>query len=42
MMEVVDKHRAVTEAPALAPVAEPFVVVSERVYETYSNRIVGF
>lgn len=42
LMDIIGKHRAVTAAPALAPITRDFMTISRAVYDTYSNRIVGF
>ena len=42
LKEILDKHRAVLTAPALAPVTSDFERSSENVYRKYADRIVGF
>lgn len=37
-----DKHAALLQAPAAAPIVAPFLTQSRAVYERYANRIVGF
>ena len=39
---ILDKHRAVLAAPALAPVTGEFSRLSQGVYQKYADRIVGF
>jgi hypothetical protein len=42
LKEILDTHRAVLTAPALAPVTGDFERLSEAVYRKYADRIVGF
>jgi hypothetical protein len=42
LMDIIGKHRAVTAAPALAPITGDFMTISRAVYEKYSKRVVGF
>lgn len=39
---VLDKHRAVLQAPAARPIVNDFVIKSRAIEERYANRIVGF
>ena len=42
LLDIIGKHRAVTAAPALAPITGDFMTISRAVYDKYSKRIVGF
>jgi hypothetical protein len=42
LMEIVEKHRALQEAPLLSELVGPFVNTSHEVHDMYANRIVGF
>ena len=42
LLDIIGKHRAVTAAPALAPITGEFMTISREVYDKYSKRIVGF
>lgn len=42
LQDIIGKHRAVTAAPALAPITGDFMTISRAVYDKYSKRIVGF
>jgi len=42
LLDIIDKHRAVTAAPALAPITRDFMTISRAVHDKYSKRIVGF
>jgi hypothetical protein len=39
---ILEKHRAVLSAPAVAPLVADFVTISRSVHDAYANRIVGF
>ena len=40
--EILNKHRRVLSAPAVAPVTRDFTTISRAVHDAYANRIVGF
>jgi len=40
--ELLRKYRPILDAPALAPVAVEFVRTSERIYNAYADRVVGY
>jgi len=42
LMKILDKHGASLRADGIRPLAEPFVRESQKVYDAYANRIVGF
>lgn len=42
LAEILEKHRAVLSASAVAPITADFVKISRSVHDTYANRIVGF
>jgi hypothetical protein len=42
LLDIIGKHRAVTAAPALAPITRDFMTISRAVHDKYSKRIVGF
>lgn len=42
LSELLAKHQAVLESPAVAPATGEFVAMSRAIYEAYASRIVGF
>jgi hypothetical protein len=42
LAEILEKHRGVLAAAAVAPITTEFVSVSQSVHDAYANRIVGF
>ena len=42
LLEVVHKHQAVMDAPALAPVTREFAATSRAIFDAYANHVVGF
>ena len=42
LSDLLKKHQAVFDAPAVAPVTGEFVSISHAIYEAYASRIVGF
>lgn len=42
LLDIIGKHRAVTAAPAVAPITRDFMTISRAVHDKYSKRIVGF
>jgi len=42
LMDVLEKHRRVIDAPGLSELADPFVQAARKIHAKYSDRIVGF
>jgi hypothetical protein len=42
LSQIASKHRAVVDAPALAPVTGAFAATSRAIYEAYAHHVVGF
>jgi len=42
LQDVVRKHQAVIDAPALAPVTREFAATSRAIFDAYANHVVGF
>jgi hypothetical protein len=40
--DILEKHKAVLAAPAVAPITNEFNRLSRAVYQKYADRIVGF
>ena len=42
LMDILEKHRAVTSNAELAALVDPFIATSRGIFDAYSNRIIGF
>lgn len=42
LLDVVQKHQAVMNAPALLPVTQEFAATSRSIFDAYANHVVGF